>query len=126
MIPTRSRDSWTRSVNSGRAVTHVVEPRRVARQLAKKYRDAAAWGSECRFAGAGGGTPVGSGNLHNIAGANAALVPRPSSSDADKSLHASGVKASMRASRAHHPPWWPVVRRPCSRAVAARTSTTGL
>ena len=65
MIPTRSRDSWTRSVNSGRAVTHVVEPRRVARQLAKKYRDAAAWESECRFAGAGGGTPVGSGNLHN-------------------------------------------------------------
>jgi hypothetical protein len=37
---------------------------------------------------------VGSGNLHNIAGAAAALVPRPSSSDADKSLHASGVKGS--------------------------------
>ena len=43
---------------------------------------------------------MGSGNLHNIAGAAAVLVPRPSSSDADKSLHASGVKASMRASRA--------------------------
>ena len=35
---------------------------------------------------------MGSGNLHNIAGAALALVPRPSSSDADKSLHASGVK----------------------------------
>ena len=46
MIPTRSRDSWTRSVNSGRAVTHVVEPRRVATQVAKKYRDAAARGSK--------------------------------------------------------------------------------
>ena len=46
MIPTRSRDSRTRSVNSGRAVTHVVEPRRVVTKVAKKYRDAAARGSD--------------------------------------------------------------------------------
>jgi hypothetical protein len=43
---------------------------------------------------------VGSGNLHNIAGATVVPAPRSSSSNADKSLHASGVKASMRASRA--------------------------
>jgi hypothetical protein len=43
---------------------------------------------------------VGSGNLHNIAGAAVALVPRPSSSNADKSLHASGVKG-LDAARAH-------------------------
>ena len=43
---------------------------------------------------------MGSGNLHNIAGAAAALVPRPSSSDADKSLHASGVKG-LDAARVH-------------------------
>ena len=43
---------------------------------------------------------MGSGNLHNIAGAAAALVPRPSSSDADKSLHASGVKG-LDAAPAH-------------------------
>jgi hypothetical protein len=43
---------------------------------------------------------VGSGNLHNIAGATVALVPRPSSSDADKSLHASGVKG-LDAAHAH-------------------------
>jgi hypothetical protein len=60
---------------------------------------------------------VGSGNLHNIAGAAAALVPRPSSSDADKSLHASGVKGSTL--RVHtSTPWRPVVRHPCSRAIS--------
>ena len=43
---------------------------------------------------------MGSGNLHNIAGAVVVPVPRPSSSDADKSLHASGVKGST-AAHAH-------------------------
>jgi hypothetical protein len=64
---------------------------------------------------------VGSGNLHNkIVGAAVAPAPRGFTVHADKSLHASGVKASMRASRACHPPWWPVVRRPCSRAPLLR------
>ena len=69
---------------------------------------------------------MGSGNLHNIAGVAVALVPRPSSSDADKSLHASGVKGStLRLRRSI--PWRPVVRHPCSRASScAHMSTTGL
>jgi hypothetical protein len=69
---------------------------------------------------------VGSGNLHNIAGAAAALVPRPSSSDADKSLHASGVKG-LDAAPAH------VDTLAAGRAASllargsrAHTSTTGL
>jgi hypothetical protein len=41
-------------------------------------------------------------------------VPRPSSSDADKSLHASGVKARRRALRGRRYPARPVVRRPCA------------
>ena len=41
---------------------------------------------------------MGSGNLHNKCRRHRAPVPRISSSDADKSLHASGVKARRRAS----------------------------
>ena len=129
MIPTRSRDSRTRSVNSGRAVTHVVEPRRVVikgrPQIAKKYRDATARGSDA-------GSPAQEeahqwqweSATHN-AGVAVALVPRPSPSDADKSLHASGVKGpTLRARRSM--PWWPVVRRPIAHALSAHMSTTGL
>ena len=44
---------------------------------------------------------MGSGNLHNkIAGATVAPAPSGLIVHADKSLHASGVKASTRASRA--------------------------
>jgi hypothetical protein len=43
---------------------------------------------------------VGSGNLHNMIGAVVAPISRPSSSDADKSLHASEVKGSMARTRA--------------------------
>ena len=44
---------------------------------------------------------MGSGNLHNtLPGPQSAPVPRSSSSDADKSLHASGVKGST-AARQH-------------------------
>jgi len=133
VLPTRSRDRGHGQSTQVVQLTHVVEPRRV---VAREPRDreilrsssgeevpgcSSVW-VQRRSAGTGGGTPVGSGNLHNNAGAIAAPVPRISSSDADKSLHASGVKARRRAST----PWRPVVRRPCSRAFPAHMSTTGL
>ena len=112
MIPTRSRDSRTRSVNSGRAVTHVVEPRRVVAEETMGSHDPAgltprrSTGMQRRV----GPTPVRrrwrrhtSGQWesaqHN-AGTAVVLVSRPSPSDADKSLHASGVKGpTLRAAQ---------------------------
>jgi hypothetical protein len=70
----------------------------------KKYRDAAARGSDCRFAGTRRRHTSGQWeSAQQIAGATVAPVPRSSSSDADKSLHASGVKGSMQRRGVHQP-----------------------
>jgi hypothetical protein len=138
VIPARSfACPRTRSVNSGRAATHLVEPRRVATRaswnltisrepkIAKKYRDAARCESDAGSPAAetAGQWAVGiCTTKRRCYGGTGTEVFTVRCGQVSPRFRGQGLDCVD----AHVDSWRPVVRRPCSRAIAALMSTTGL